>query len=100
MLQEFDFKITYKFRWVHSVLDHLYNNENGEPIVGVEYQLPNIVLYIQYKLISTHLSKIILEIYFENEMPKKKKGKIVVKFKPYTFYEGKLYKLGLNAILK
>ncbi len=53
MLQEFDFKIIYKFRWVHFVLDHLCNNENGEPTVGVEYQLPNIVLYIQYQLIST-----------------------------------------------
>jgi hypothetical protein len=34
-------------------------------------------------------------------MPKEKRGKkIIVKFKPYTFYGGKLYKLGLNAILK
>jgi hypothetical protein len=30
----------------------------------------------------------------------KKKGKIIVKFKPYTFYWGKLFKLSLNAILK
>lgn len=71
-MQELDFKIMYKFRWVHFVIDHLYNNENGEPIVGVEQQLPNIVLYIQYQSISIHLSKIIFKIYFEDEMPKEK----------------------------
>jgi hypothetical protein len=31
---------------------------------------------------------------------KKKREKIIVKFKPCTFYGGKLHKLSLNAILK
>jgi hypothetical protein len=50
LLQELQFKIMYKFIWVHFVFDHLYNNNNnGEPNVGMEYQLPNIVLNIQYQ---------------------------------------------------
>jgi hypothetical protein len=54
----------YKFICVHFVFDHLYNDNNGEPNVGVEYQLPNIVLNIQYQFSRTHLSKIIYKNIF------------------------------------
>jgi hypothetical protein len=65
----------YKFIWVNFVLYHLYNNENGEPIVGMEYQLPNIILYIQYQSINTHLSNIIFKKIFWRWNAKRKKGK-------------------------
>jgi hypothetical protein len=33
-------------------------------------------------------------------MPKEKREKFIAKIKSYTFYGGKLYKLGLNVIYK
>jgi len=88
----------YKFIWVHFVFDHLYNNNNGEPNVGVEYQILFYIFNIN-RLVLTY-QRLFLKLYFENEMPKEKREKIIIKFKSYTFYGGKLYKLGLNAIYK
>ncbi len=38
--------------------------------------------------------------YFENDIPKEEMSCIVIKFRPYSLYEGQLYKLGLDNILQ
>ncbi len=38
--------------------------------------------------------------YFENDIPKEEKSCIVIKSKPYSLYEGQLYKLGLYNIVQ
>ncbi len=37
--------------------------------------------------------------YFDNDIPKEKKSRIAIKFRPYSLYERKLYKLKPNNIL-
>jgi ASC-1-like (ASCH) protein len=38
--------------------------------------------------------------YFENDIPKEERSRIDIKYKPYSLYEGQLYKLGSDNILQ
>jgi hypothetical protein len=44
-LQEFDFKIIFKPRWVQFLLDQLSQINHGELAIGVEDQLPDAQLF-------------------------------------------------------
>jgi hypothetical protein len=48
-----------------------------------------------YGLILEYLKK----RYFDNVVPKEKISQIVIKDRPYTLYDKKLYKLGPNGVL-
>jgi hypothetical protein len=37
--------------------------------------------------------------YFDNNVPKEERSQIVIRAKPYTLYDGQLYKLGLDGVL-
>ncbi len=39
------------------------------------------------------------EIYFDNDVSKKERSRIVIYARPYTLYDEQLYKLGLNGVL-
>jgi hypothetical protein len=45
-LLKFNFKVIYKSRNVHFVLDQLSHAKNGELIVGVEDQLFDVILFL------------------------------------------------------
>lgn len=52
LLQEFDFKVVYKLGKIHFLLEHLLKISHGEPIEGIDDQLPNAHTYSIWELIS------------------------------------------------
>ncbi len=72
---------------------------HGEPIEGVDDQLLDVHLFNVgvdwYGPIIEYLKK----GYFDNDVPKEERSRIVIKAMPYTLYDKQLYKLGLNGVL-
>ncbi len=74
LLQEFDFKVVFKPSKVHFLQDHMSKINHGEPIKGVDDQLPNAHLFNVgvdwYGLIIEYLKK----KYFDYIVPKEERS--------------------------
>ncbi len=100
LLYEFNFKVIYKPEKVHFVLDQLLCARNGEPIVGVEDQLLNAIIFLLTTNWYTPIKEYMHKGYFEDDVPHEEQKCFTIKSKPYTFYGEKLYKLKPNGILR
>jgi hypothetical protein len=72
--------------------------KNGEPIVGVEDQLVDVVLFFKNVNWYAPIKEYLLKGYFKDNIPKEERKCLTIKSKPYTFYGKKLYKLGPDSI--
>jgi hypothetical protein len=73
---------------------------HGEPSKGIDDQLFDTHLFNVrinwYGLIIEYLKK----GYIDSNVPKEERSQIVIKAKPYTLYDGQLYKSGPNGVLR
>jgi hypothetical protein len=99
LLQAFDFKINYKLGKVHFVLNQLSHVKNGELAIGVEDKLPDTAIFLLTVDLYAILIKYLHKVYFEDDVPQEEQKRLTKNPRPYTFYKGKLYKLGLDGIL-
>jgi hypothetical protein len=96
----FNFKVIYKPRKVHFILDQLLCVRNGEPIIGVEDQLPDVVLCLLTTNWYTPIKEYLCKGYFEDDVLQEEHKCLTIKSRPYTLYGEKLYKLGPNGNLR
>jgi hypothetical protein len=94
LLQEFNFRVIYKLRRVHFVLNHLSQITHGKLATGVEDQLPDIGLFTVDMDWYAQVRKYLEQGYFEEDIPNGVCKRITIKAMPYTLKEGILYKLG------
>jgi len=70
-----------------------------KPIVGVEDQLLDAILFLLTSDWYTPIKKYLRKGYFEDDVPQEEHKRFTIKSRPYTFYGEKLYKLGPDGIL-
>jgi hypothetical protein len=102
LLQEFDYKIIFKPERVHFLPDQLSIINHGELAIRVEVQLPDAQLFgIE---IDWYASQQIIDYlkkgYFNNDMPKEKQNRLVIKARSYTSCDGHLHKLRPDGMLR
>jgi len=85
---------------LHFVLDQLSHAKNGELAIGVEDQLLDVALFLLIVDWYAPIKEYILKGYFKDDVPQKERKCLTIKSRPYTFYGKKLYKLGLDGILR
>jgi len=100
LLQEFDFKVVYKPSRILFVLDHSSQIGHGEPATKVKDQLLDVTLFTTQIDWYGPILKYLQKGYFDNDIPKKERSHIVIKSKPYSLYEGQLYKLKSDNICR
>ncbi len=85
---------------MHFVPNKLSHAKNGEPSVGVEDYLFDVVLFLLIADLYTPIKEYLREVYFEDDVPQKEQKHLNINSKPYTFYKENLYKLKLDDILQ
>jgi hypothetical protein len=100
IITRFNFKVIYKPRKVHFILDQLLCVRNGELVVGVEDQLPNDVLFLLTADWYTPIKEYLCKGYFEDDVLEEEHTCLTIKSRPYTLYGEKLYKLRPNGNLR
>jgi hypothetical protein len=78
---------------------HLSQIGHGELAIRVEDQLANSTLFVVQIDWYVQILKYLQMGYFENDIPKEENSHIAIKYKPYSLYEGQLYKLGSDNML-
>lgn len=68
IIVEFNFKVIYKLGKVHVVLDQLSHARNGEPAVGVEDQLFDVVFFLIVADWYTPIKKYLCKGYFKDDV--------------------------------
>jgi len=91
--------VYYKPWWVHFLLDCIFTNNHGRPTIRIGDQLPDAILFTVGVEWCALIIKYLKKWYFDDDIPKEKRSKIVIKSKPYILYNEKLHKLGPNNIL-
>ena len=102
LFQEYYFEINVKPRRLNACLDHLSRLESGEEPTDLEDSLPDAQLF-SIHIVDDYFIDIIKYLIIVNapaDYSEKQRKQLVVKAMDFTIIVGKLYKLGLDEILK